>query len=36
MDNNDRVLEKYDEAAPEFELLRKILKARKRADLASC
>ena len=24
--------EKYDEAAPEFESLRKMLKARKRAD----
>ncbi|MCE2451101.1 MAG: hypothetical protein J4F35_22925 [Candidatus Latescibacteria bacterium] len=24
--------EKYDEAAPEFELLRKMLEARKRAD----
>ena len=28
--------EKYDEAAPEFELLRKMLKARKRAGLTSC
>ena len=28
--------EKYDEAAPEFELLRKMLKARKRVGLASC
>ena len=28
--------EKYDEAAPEFELLRKMLKARKRTGLTSC
>ena len=36
MRSQPRYKEKYDEAAPEFELLRKMLKARKRADLASC
>ena len=28
--------EKYDEVVPEFEMLRKILEARKRAGLPSC
>ena len=36
MRSQPKYKEKYDEAAPEFELLRKMLKARKRADLASC
>ena len=32
MRSQPRYKEKYDEAAPEFELLRKMLEARKRAD----
>jgi len=33
MRSQPKYKEKYDEAAPEFELLRKILKARRRAGL---
>ena len=36
MRSQPKYKEKYDEAASEFELLRKILEARKRAGLPSC
>ena len=36
MRSQPKYKEKYDEPAPEFESLRKMLKARKRAGLTSC
>ena len=36
MRSQPKYKEKYDEVAPEFELLRKMLKARKQAGLTAC